>query len=140
MTLKSEAAKAVLFFLLVSPLNILAQDTTPSMRIKTPSCTIQLSVYGDGIVRTQMFQGTEMEERWEPALVAQPKTEGFTFKDGKKEAVLETPKMRVVVNKITSWGVQGRKRSASNRYGCRVQGLPQAGADHAARHFPRQTG
>lgn len=102
MTLKSEAAKAVLFFLLVSPLNILAQDTTPSMRIKTPSCTIQLSVYGDGIVRTQMFQGTEMEERWEPALVAQPKTEGFTFKDGKEEAVLETPKMRVVVNKMTS--------------------------------------
>ena len=99
-------AQTILFFLLVSPLIILAQQTTPKttppMQIKTASSTILLSVYGEGIVRTQVFVGDATENRWEPAIVALPESTGFTFKDGKDEAVLVTPKMKVVVNKKTS--------------------------------------
>ena len=73
----------------------------PYAQAQTSAGTVRLSVYGDGIVRTQVFEGNEPEQRWCPAVIAVPKTTGFSFTDEKNTATLETPKMRVIVDKAS---------------------------------------
>ena len=72
----------------------------PYVQVNTAVGTVRLSVYAPGAVRTQVFEGEEPEQRWNPAVVALPLPSGFNFTDGEKEAVLKTQKMRVVVDKI----------------------------------------
>lgn len=104
----------------------------PYVDIKTDSATVRLSVYNDGIVRVQVFKGNDPEVRWEPSIVAQPKTNGYAFKESKKEAVLKTLKMRVVVNKTTAqilfFDSYGKLLTKTSKNGGRVfSKLPKGG-------------
>lgn len=90
-------------WLVTTQFNVNAQpQKNANVQVKTALATIRFSVYNDGAVRTQVFQDSEPEERWDPSIVAAPKTTGYMFKDGATEAVLTTPKMRVVITKTTS--------------------------------------
>ena len=99
----------------------------PYVQVKTEAGTIRLSVYGPDIVRSQVFQGEEPEQRWNPAVVAEPLATGFTFSDGKTEAVLQTPKMRVVVDKssgqIAFYDAAGKllTKTGAERGGCNIE-------------------
>lgn len=74
-----------------------------NVRVETPNGIVQLSVYDDGIIRTQVFKGDELESRWNPAVIAEPlPLSQFSVKESEKEVILETKKMKVIVNKETS--------------------------------------
>ena len=106
---------------------VAAKDAKPYVQVSTPAGTVRLSVYGPGIIQTQVFAGAEPEERWNPSVIASPMSSGFQFTEGKAEAVLKTSQMRVVVDKATGqvsfFNAAGKllTKSAAERGGCQFE-------------------